>query len=171
VARADPSLALEAKLPQRSVALPRRFSKTLKASTAIDPLFARCIESAAVNVNANKGYALARAVFVGHKQLVDLLTRKGADPRIHKNIALTFAVRKQDLALLRRLLAVVPPVSFSGRFLSEGNGTALMDEAIKAGGRPIIDLLKMLGAFVVIRRPAFLTVPQVLRPVWNHCGC
>lgn len=150
-------LVWELNLRQRA-ALPRRFCKRLTSNTPINGLFARLIDSPLFDVSGNRGYALARAVYVGHAELIDRLLARGADASVHNNVAILFAVRKKDAELVAKLLDSESyrlsglPAQFRSsanrsEWLPDAEARVLIDEAMRVGAMDVVDYLASIGAF------------------------
>ncbi|OBZ72472.1 hypothetical protein A0H81_07649 [Grifola frondosa] len=64
--------------------------------------------------NSFDGYALTKAVYMGFRPLVRFLLDHGASPACKNNLAVTVAIRRKDLALVRMLIERDGAVAASG---------------------------------------------------------
>ena len=101
---------------QRAITiLPRRLFRHLEArlegswTDEDEPLpFLRFLETnprvPRLVVDSFEGYALTRAVYAGHVPLIRFLLALGASPEMKDNLAVTVAIRKKNLSLVRMLI-------------------------------------------------------------------
>ncbi|XP_063923992.1 uncharacterized protein LOC135138073 [Zophobas morio] len=111
----------------------------------------RCLMNYGANVNGilNNATVLCMAALGGHREIVDLLLTKGADPNIRvygKMNALSFAVIAQNIEIIRLLLRHNVELVDSDE---DGNGCLI--KAIVDGNKEIVDILLQSGVNVNAR--------------------
>ena len=101
-----------------------------------------------INVDANEGYALAKAVHAQFIPLVKFLLAKGASPMCHDGKAVKIAIRLKDFDMFKML--VEWPQSRSGKIKCQGRQSTILDSsmmgiAISSGASDIIEFFQKKG--------------------------
>ena len=140
-------------IPPDQPELPRRLFRHLSATGAealplLRLLYASPLLRTRPDVDSHDGYPLARAVLAGAVPLVRFLLDHGASPRRKDAIAVRFAIKRRDLALVR--LLVEPPEVTPGE-RRPGKRRRLIDRvqvssemltlAVRCGARDIAEYL------------------------------
>ena len=138
------------------IQLPRRFFRSLlplnerEWSDEDYPLpFLRdisCTPDLVINVNANQGYALTKAVHAQFTPLVKFLLDKGASPKCNNGIAVKVAIRSKNFDIFKMLVEWPRPCGGEIEHGDKGiSDSSMMGVAISSRATDIVQFYRKKG--------------------------